>query len=271
MPNYLPLLNKEIKPKTSAFIDDIRSRKDKDFFQPFGTQVYCGKQGSGKTISAVHHVTKLLERYPKALLVTNLDFNARYFLPLRFETESALVSKVNSIKNRKKDIKAIPYIKFDNADQLALALTHVNNDKYGVIYLIDEIHLYFNALGSLNIPMYVFAEISQQRKQRKVIIGTSQLFMRLAKPFREQCDNIIICSTIAGVLTKQSAYDGADIEQDYNGKLIGTKKKTGWFYQTRKLRSIFDTYQKVVSGQELYENNRPLEILQNRKPFGKLK
>ncbi len=273
MPQFLTLLKKEIQPKVSALLDDINSRKDRDFFQPFGTQVYCGRQGTGKTISAVYHVMRLLKRYPNALLVSNLDFNADYFVPLRFETADSLVTKVQSIKDYdySSGTVPIPYIKFDDAEQLSMALTHVNNDKFGVIYLIDEIHLYFNSLGSLNIPMYVFAEISQQRKQRKLIIGTSQLFMRLAKPFREQCDNIIICRTFFGVLTKQTAYDGAEIEQDYNGKLIGTKNKTGWFYQTTELRKIFDTYQKVVSGQEIYENNRPLELVQNRNIFARSK
>ncbi len=32
-------------------------------------------------------------------------------------------------------------------------------------------------------------EVSQQRKQRKHIVGTSQQFMRLAKPLREQVKN----------------------------------------------------------------------------------
>ena len=29
-------------------------------------------------------------------------------------------------------------------------------------------------------------EVSQQRKQRKHIVGTSQVYMRMAKPLREQ-------------------------------------------------------------------------------------
>ena len=62
-------------------------------------------------------------------------------------------------------------------DELAIALTNVNNGFLGVIYIIDEIHTYFNSLESKNIPMFVFTEISQQRKQRKLIIGTSQLFL----------------------------------------------------------------------------------------------
>jgi hypothetical protein len=79
--------------------------------------------------------------------------------------------------------------------------------------------------------------------------------MRVAKPIREQCDNMIKCSTYGGFFTVQSAYDGATVEQDFNGRLIGNLRKRGWFFHTRRIRSAFDTYQKVVSGSEQYEQS----------------
>lgn len=151
-------------------------------------------------------------------------------------------------------------------EQLSIALTTVNNGYYGVIYIIDEIHTYFNALESKNIPMYVFTEISQQRKQRKLIIGTSQLFLRMAKPLREQCDNLIVCNTLLGIVTFQKVYDGMTLSQDFDGSLIGNQKKSGFFFHNRKIRSAFDTYQKVVSGAEQYEElERPLDMKQMKK------
>ena len=144
---------------------------------------------------------------------------------------------------------------------LERVLVGVNNGKFGVVYIIDEIHTYFNALDSKNIPMFVFTEISQQRKQRKLIIGTSQLFMRAAKPLREQCDNVIVCSTFLGVLTLQKAYDGETLEQDYSGRLIGDKRKTGFFIHTREIRNAYDTYQKVVSGKDQLDAiEKPVQI-----------
>lgn len=73
-------------------------------------------------------------------------------------------------------------------------LKTLENGYYGVIYLIDEIHLEFNSLESKNIDIEVMIEVSQQRKQRKHIIGTSQVYGRLAKPFREQIRNVVLCS-----------------------------------------------------------------------------
>lgn len=234
MSHYTGIIKREWRPSIESLKDDFKARRDKDFFWPNGTQVYCGTQGQGKTISAVRHLVKLKNRWPKAKVVTNLQLNVPW---------------------------ADEVISFQTMDELQDVLVSVNNGKYGVIYLIDEIHTYFNALDSKNIPMFVFTEISQQRKQRKLIIGTSQLFMRLAKPFREQCDNIVMCRTYFGVFTKQTAYDGMTIEQDYDGNLSGTVRKRGFFVQTRTIRNTFDTYQKVVSAQEQYEQiQRPLSF-----------
>jgi len=258
---YLTTIKKHTRPYIESLRDDIDARRDSDFFWPTGTQVYVGRQGSGKTVSAVKHLLDLKKRYPKAIVVSNIQLNrvqARHF-----KTKKELQEVLSGIDPRKQ------YIAFDEMEQLQLALVGVNNQKYGVIYIIDEIHTYFNALDSKNIPMYVFTEISQQRKQRKLIVGTSQLFLRMAKPFREQCDNLIICSTLFGVFTMQRAYDGMTLDQDYDGSLKGDLKKTGWFFHNRRIRGAYDTFQKVVSGAEQYEQVQRIEIApKSKKKFG---
>jgi hypothetical protein len=255
--SYAGVIKKEFRPHVESLRDDIVARRDPDFFWPTGTQVYCGRQGSGKTISAVKHIIDLKERYPKAVIVSNLAFNT---LERKvFETKPELLEQLSELDPKTQ------YIGYDDMEQLALALTTVNNGFNGVIYVIDEIHTYFNALESKNIPMYVFTEISQQRKQRKLIVGTSQLFMRMAKPMREQCDNLIVCNTIAGIITFQRAYDGMTLTQDYDGGMSGNVKRSGFFFHNRRIRGLFDTYQKVVSGAEQYEEmNRPMTLVNKR-------
>ena len=218
---FLDFIKKYRKVYVSAFIDDQKEKRDRDIFRPSGFQVYIGRQGSGKTISAVRHVLELKKRYPEAVVVTNLNLNVEW-----------------------------GYRQFSTIDELIELLVEVQNGKYGVIYLIDEIHTYFNALDSKGIPLYIFTEISQQRKQRKLIIGTSQLFMRIAKPFREQCDNMISCDTWFGVFTRNRAYDGMTLEVDYDGSLIGDIRRKGYFWHNRELRNSYDTYQKVVSAKD---------------------
>lgn len=260
MSSYVNVLTKSYKPRLQSLRDDLKARQNKDFFWPTGTQVYVGRQGSGKTISAVKHLHDLKERYPKAIIVTNVGLNTLKGRP--FQTKNQLRELLSHLN------KETEYIYFKTMEQLELVLTQVNNGIFGVIYLIDEIHTYFNALESKNIPMYVFTEISQQRKQRKLIIGTSQLFLRMAKPLREQCDNLIVCNTLLGFWTFQRAYDGMTLEQDYNGNLQGKKKKSGWFFHTRRIRKSFNTFQKVVSGAEQYEQMQRIEVTAKGKKIG---
>lgn len=241
MSNFSDFLTKNFKPDAKTIKSDFFDAKDPDFFGVSGTQVFCGRQGSGKTISAVRAVKLIKKRYPKAIIVSNLKLNDYH--SLRFIDKESLRTKMTMVKKRPDKC----YIHFESIDGLELVLTHVNNGFYGVVYLIDEIHTYFNALDSKNIPVHVFTEISQQRKQRKLIIGTSQLFLRMAKPFREQCDNLIMCNTVFGIFTITNCYDAMSLTQDYDGSLHGSVKKRGWFFQTLDLRNSYDTYQKVIS------------------------
>lgn len=257
MSGYVDFIKKHKTPHMESWKDDMRARKDPSFFWPNGTQVYVGRQGSGKTISAIFHLMKLKERYPESIVVSNINLN--FLKPKDFHDKTSLIRLVDTLDKKSE------YVRFQSMEGLSLSLVNVNNGFKGVIYIVDEIHTYFNALESKNIPMYVFTEISQQRKQRKLIIGTSQLFLRMAKPFREQCDSLIVCSTRFGVLTKQIAYDGATIEQDYDGSLTGEVKKKGFFFHNRKIRNGFDTYQKVVSGQEQYESVQKPIYLDSKK------
>lgn len=266
MSYFAGVIRKYWRPHLDAYRDDKTAQKDPTFFRPTGTQVYVGVQGSGKTISAVKHLIDIKKLYPQCIVVSNLQLTT--LKPREITDKQSLISDLEILTER--GLQNEYYFIFKTMDELAIALTSINNDKKGVIYLIDEIHTYFNALESKNIPMYVFTEISQQRKQRKLIIGTSQLFLRMAKPFREQCDNIVVCNTKFGIFTTQTAYDGMTIDQDYDGKLSGSVKKKGFFFHNREIRAAYDTYQKVVSGSEQYDANRPLVIQQKtNKLFGK--
>ena len=287
--SYVQIIKKKTKPAIESIRDDIAARKDKTFFWATGTQVYCGRQGSGKTISAVKHVHDIHIRFPQSILVTNLLLSDNWMKRRTFELTAKQLDELNLLAPRAaadRKIKLLSanlaellrtfdkqaeYIFFSEMDELSTALTRVNNERLGVVYLIDEIHTYFNALDSKNIPSFIFTEISQQRKQRKLIIGTSQLYLRMAKPFREQCDNLVMCKTWFGVFTTQRAYDGATLDQDYDGKLSGDLKKRGWFFHNRKIRNLYDTYQKVVSSLEQYETQTPVTFEISRKSLKALK
>lgn len=184
------------------------------YFEPEGLLVFCGPQGSGKTLSAVQYVKKVCELFPKCILVTNTD-----------------------ILNLPKYTKVIPYEGIES-------LTKIENGQDGVLYFIDEIHLEFNSLESKNVPIEVMIEVAQQRKQRKNIVGTSQVYMRMAKPFREQIKNVVICKNFFHSIQFNRLIDG-DSAVEKNGKLVfDTVKYSIWFHSP-ELYGSYDTYAKM--------------------------
>ena len=112
--------------------------------------------------------------------------------------------------------------------------------------------------------MFVFTEISQQRKQRKLIIGTSQVFKRMALPFREQADNIIECFTFYGILTIQKVFQ-YPYKTDYDDNIISKPRKIGFFFHNRNIRNCFDTFQKVISANEQYNQTTFVPVQQLNK------
>lgn len=143
------------------------------------------------------------------------------------------------------------------------SLTKIENSEKGVIYFIDEIHLEFNSLESKNTPIEVMIEISQQRKQRKHIVGTSQVFMRMAKPLREQIKNIVICKNYLGCIQYNKLIDG-ETATEKDGKLVADVKKHSVWFHTPELYNSYDTYAKMkryskewqgVSRQDIYEKD----------------
>ena len=213
----LDLLRGSLNPKNLIDLAKYKRnfrKENPEYFYPEGLLVFCGSQGSGKTLSAVQYVKKLCIEYPRAILVTNTKING---LP----AHTAVIS-YNGIES----------------------LTSHENGLCGVIYFIDEIHLEFNSLESKNVPIEVMIEVSQQRKQRKHIVGTSQVYMRMAKPLREQIKNVVICKNFFKCIQFNRLIDGESAYEE-NGKLkFDTVKNIIWFHSP-KLYNSYDTYAKM--------------------------
>lgn len=199
--------------KTLKFKRDFK-KSHTDYFEPDGILIFCGWQGSGKTISAVNYISQLSYIYPKAIICTNTDLN-----------------NINP---------ASTVVEYDGMR----SLTELSNGEYGVIYFIDEIQLEYNSLESKNIPIEVFVEISQQRKQRKHIVGTSQVYERLAKPFREQIRWIVSCHNFLGCIQFNRLIDGQTATEK-DGVLYYEKSKPFIWFHTVNLYSGYDTFAKM--------------------------
>ena len=134
--------------------DVLRARlmKAKEGFPYGGLWVFTGAQGAGKTLLLMHMVREIHEAYPEALIVTNISIFG---------------------------IPCIPYTGIGDFDKYV-------NGSAGVIFIIDEIQSLFNSLESAKMPLSQVTVWSQNRKNRRLILGTTQRYTRMAKPVREQ-------------------------------------------------------------------------------------
>lgn len=127
-------------------------------------------------------------------------------------------------------------------------LHEINNGIYGVIYLLDEVHVLWNSLESKNIPISEMATFCQMRKERRVIIGTSQVYSRIAKPIREQLKYVIKCRNILKYIQINQLIDpNADgYTGEHDGELEGELLKTFvWFHRPADYEA-YDTLNKIV-------------------------
>lgn len=180
-----------------------------DKFNLKGVHIICGVQGSGKSITLTYILMQLQKKYP------NLKVKTNYFY--KYQDEEI---------NHWKDIVSS------------------TNGENGEVDVLDEIQNWFNSLQSKDFPPEMLQEVTQQRKQCKCIYGTSQVFMRIAKPLREQIDYIYLPHTFFGCFTVVKVCK-PDID-----KLDGSTehyKTCKWFcfVHTDELRCAFDTYRKI--------------------------
>lgn len=213
MSRHNEMLEGSLAPKN--LIQSIRYKQDfrkehPDYFDPEGLLVFCGPQGSGKTLSAVQYCKKIIEQYPKCLFVSNVE------------------------------ISGVERIEYKGIESLST----IHNGYNGVLYLVDEIHLEWNSLESKNISIEEMTEFAQQRKQRKHIVGTSQVYMRLAKPLREQIKNVVLCENYFGLIQHNKLINGLTATEE-NGKLNAEVMGNYWWFHRPELYSCYDTFAKM--------------------------
>lgn len=224
-------------------------RENPYYFRPEGIICFCGAQGEGKTLSAVQFVLNLMEKYPYCILCTNVKltnhpFNAHLYRSVEDPKKLVLYSDVDGEPITPESIfygqHSNVVVEYEGLD----SLKYVKNGKLGVIYLIDEIHLELNSMESKNIDMNYFIELSQQRKQRCLVVGTSQKYMRMHIALRQQCHYVVNCSCLFGLIQKNQLINNQESYEE-NGKLNCAVVKNIWFAHTPEMYNEYDTYQKM--------------------------
>lgn len=189
------------------YIQDIFDR-DPEFFSHQGCIVFTGRQGAGKTVAMVEQALLWQKEYPKAKCITNLAYANQD----------------------------------DELDHWA-KLVDYKNGIQGVICLMDEMQNWFSSNQSKNFPPEMLQVVTQNRKNRRVIMGTAQCFIRLAKPLREQVTEVRKCFTILGCVTFVHR-----VEPELNAAGDVEKwKHRGFYYfvHSDEIRESYDTY-KVI-------------------------
>lgn len=206
------------------FIKDI-FEKDGDFFNYQGCIIFEGRQGAGKTISMVEFIRRMQKEYPLALTTTNLAY--------KYENDSL------------KDWKML--------------LSYKNGIK-GVIVAIDELQNWFSSADSKNFPPQMLEVITQNRKNRRIILGTSQNFYLLAKAIRSQATEVRRCSTLFGALTIVRRFEPM---LDSEGNVVEFKKRGMYFFvHDKDLRESYDTYKVIERLQKVgFVENQNTEIV----------
>lgn len=191
------------------FVADIFER-DPDFFPYQGLIIFEGRQGNGKTISAIQTARQMQKEYLKAKCITNLN-----------------------------------YLYQDDELEHWEKLIDYKNGIYGVVAVLDETQNWFSSNQSKNFPPEMLQVITQNRKNRRVILGTAQNFYLLAKAIRSQTTEVRRCTTFFGCLTWVRKFEPI---LDSEGNVQEFKRRGSYFYvHDKELRESYDTYHVIES------------------------
>ena len=270
MSNYFHTLEKERRIYLKTLMDDLKARRNKDIFDYHGIHVYTGAQGSGKTISMVYGGYKLARKYSRLIIASNLSLKwlKPVYMPgmsnLDASPGAARAAKVDFLRGVMQDFDPTThYIHLLDNDDVVVFLQTVRNGTGGRLLLLDEFHLYFNSTQSKDTSIEVFQQVAQLRKQATLILGSSQVFMRLEKAVREQASSIIGCDTTFGFITRQSALKAQSAALDKMGRVVGDVQKTGYFIQTREIRNLYDTRELILPASQQYESGNQIVDFEN--------
>lgn len=185
---------------------------------PTGTRVYTGFQGSGKTLSMVNYAFLIKQYFPKCKIFSNVK------------------------------LVGIKYYPISDTSDLKIALTFKNGDK-GVLILLDEAHLYFGRKDG--IPLEVLTCISQQRKDKRRLVFSSQIWEELDISLRKQVKEIVHCRNLFGFIQINRVSDGETLHYDKKeSAYVADKKYTEVFKHNADYYARYDTFQKIITNNE---------------------
>lgn len=182
------------------------ARYNTDCLKEHGIICFLGEQGQGKTISMTRYLLNLCKKYPKAIV-----------------QENYIKGNLSSWRD----------------------LLKFKNGRYGIITAIDECGLWLNSKNSKDVDVSLLQIVAQNRKDRRVILCTSQAYYMLSKDFRTQIRYYVKCRCFLGFITYNKWFKPVVDEQ---GNLIKEIPiKFDLFLQSPWLRSQYDTLKTITA------------------------
>lgn len=177
-------------------------------FDEHGIIMYTGKQGQGKTLTMTRDILRLQFKYPDLKVCTNYGLN----------------SENEQLDDWRK-------------------LVDYNNGEHGVLAAIDECQNWFSSKISKDFPPRMLATVTQNRKNRRVIMMTSHFFTNVSKPIRLHCTEVRACRTFLKCFTIVSRYEPI---MDGDGNVKKMRRLGHYcFVHSNELYSAYDTYRVI--------------------------
>lgn len=203
------------------YIAEKQLSKAKNPFPYSGLWVFTGAQGQGKTLLMMHTLQQIHYECPDAVIVSDMNI---YGVP------------------------CLPYQGIGDFEKYS-------NGQNGIIFVLDEIQTLFSSLESKNMPVSQLTIWSQNRKNRRLILGTSQRFSRIGKPLREQCTyNYETSHPLFGKFFRYKIYDGS--LYDDQGKYTGDDLGSYWFVPRVTAMRMYNTLEVIDRDKYVEENKK---------------
>lgn len=183
------------------YINDLKSED----FKEHGLYLFCGEQGSGKTMAMTYNINRLLMEYPNVKILTNYN----------------LMCQDKPLESYK-------------------PLVYMDNKESGLIFGIDEIQSTWSSRSWSDFPPDMISVICQNRKSHRVIFGTAQNINMVDKNIRLQTRRYVVCKSFLGIIQLCLYYKPYF---DFDGRLEYAKlKKIQLFMQDESLRYQYNTF-----------------------------
>lgn len=187
---------------------------------PVGMIVYKGYQGSGKSLSETKDAFEIKQSFPNCVVFSNMI------------------------------LRGIRYKFIASVADLKTALEYKNGSN-GVLIVLDEAQSIFNKKNG--VPLEVMAQFCQNRKNRRLILMTTQIWEDLDVMLRKQIKTIVNCRCLFGKIQINTYHDGEQLSYDkLSGEYVAPKKFTKIFKHNQKYYDRYDTFE-VIQTNETYD------------------